>query len=50
MIQTMRILKAAVKKTHTVSAWEKLHRDHALIAFSDLENSDFDAKGFKVEA
>lgn len=45
----MRVLKAAVKKTHTVEEWENLERKYALIAFSDLEQSDLDKKGFKED-
>ena len=33
----MRVLKAAVKKRHSIEEWKSLKKDYAMIAYSDLE-------------
>ena len=38
MIQQIRILKAAVKMSHTLTEWKRLKLKHALIAYSDLDS------------
>ena len=47
IIQQLRVLKAACQEQRTAEEWEKLERDHMLIAYSDLENNENLGKSFK---